>query len=75
MISLKLDIPEGKINTGQGEYIVFHNGEKREVDKQTYKKVYQIFNRYANKRFVEEFDRKFGKKKFFNFRRSKGLSS
>ncbi len=45
-----LDITEGKVNTGQGEYIVFHNlssGEKKEVAGDTYEQVYEILNEYA----------------------------
>jgi len=51
-----LDIPEGKINRGQGEYIVFHklpNDETKEVSKETYEQVYEILNAYAPAAIVE----------------------
>ncbi len=46
---LQLDIPNGSINTGQGEYIVFHSldGERKDVERDTYEKVYDILNSYA----------------------------
>ncbi|GAB4225986.1 MAG: hypothetical protein Tsb0021_01470 [Chlamydiales bacterium] len=46
----KSDIPQEKITTGQGEYIIFQNGsngEKKEVAKETYEQVYKILNAYA----------------------------
>jgi len=45
-----LNVPEGKVETGQGEYIVFHNlptDEKKEVTKETYNRVYQVLIDYA----------------------------
>lgn len=46
----KLEISPGKITVGQGEYIVFHimeEGEKRQVSKETFEKVYPILNYYT----------------------------
>lgn len=42
-----IQVPDGKITKGQGEYIVFHNlpnGEKKEVDRDTYERVYTVLN-------------------------------
>ncbi|MBS0655633.1 MAG: hypothetical protein JSR46_07645 [Verrucomicrobia bacterium] len=46
----KLDITEGQVQTGQGEYIVFHNlpnSDKKEVSRETYEQVYRVLNEYA----------------------------
>ncbi len=45
-----LNLPEGKITTGYGEYIVFYppsHGERKEVSQETYERVYSIFNDYS----------------------------
>lgn len=46
----KLEISESKITAGQGEYIVFHlleDGERRQVSKETFEKVYEALTYYA----------------------------
>lgn len=51
-----LDIPDGKIKIGQGEYIVYHNfpdGENKELTQETYKKVYKVLNEYRPAEMVK----------------------
>ena len=44
------EICPDKVTMGQGEYVVFHqlpDGEKKELARETYEQVYQIFTRYS----------------------------
>ena len=47
-----LDIQEGKITMGNGEYLVFHTKHNNPPSPKTFERVYQIFNNYAPKNLV-----------------------
>lgn len=41
------EISPATISVGQGEYIVFHNGEKKEVSYETFERAYKVFQEHS----------------------------